>query len=393
MDKIGAGPNITSIADDLLCSLLRGDAPEWPTATNDEFEAVFIDRAQYHGVLSLVHDRFQRAPNLGKAWPSSVTSSCRNAAIPRAMWELRHRHLLQRVLAALASQGVQPVLFKGTALAYSHYSESALRTRGDTDLIIAPDALTQTAPALADHGFQRQAGTNGEFVSYQASYVHAADGGNAHALDVHWRINNAEVLANLFTYAELLDRSRALPGLSSDARAASPVDALLIACMHRATHKQNPYYVDGIPYYEGDRLIWLYDIHLLVVQFGTREWADFLFLAESKGLCAVCLEGLERAATAFQSQVPEIVRTQLACAGHGERVARYFAASALRQQWMNFGAIPGALPKVRFVLQTFFPSTSYMRHKYPEGGWLPRLYFKRAAAGILRRLLNRRLRL
>ena len=40
------------------------------------------------------------------------------------MWEMRHHDLLKQVLAKLAKMGVRPLLFKGTALAYSLYPES-----------------------------------------------------------------------------------------------------------------------------------------------------------------------------------------------------------------------------------------------------------------------------
>ena len=132
---------------------------------------------------------------------------------------------------------------------------------------------------------------------------------------MHWRINNSELLSRLFTYEELLAHARPQPKLGPHALAAGPVHALLLACMHRATHKQNPYYVDGMAYYSGDRLIWLYDIHLLLGVLTPAEIDYFIRLASIKGLRAVCLEGIERAQNSFHSSVPPDLFAALGAAG------------------------------------------------------------------------------
>jgi hypothetical protein len=90
-------------------------------------------------------------------------------------------------------------------------------------------------------------------------------------------------LAGLFSYEELRARAQPLPELAPQAFAACPVDALLLACMHRCGHKQAPYYVDGVAHYSGDRLIWLYDIHLLAVKLTSVEWHQFIDRATRKG--------------------------------------------------------------------------------------------------------------
>jgi hypothetical protein len=251
--------NDSTGVESFLCAFLRGENPPWPHAAGEAFIAGFLEGARYHGVLPLLHDRLQRAPASAQGWPQQVLQACREEAIGHAMWELRHLDLLKQVLAKLAAAGVRPVLFKGTALAYSLYPAGALRARGDTDLIIPPDALPQTTAVLESLGFERGMGTSGEFVAYQTDFTRTEAGGE-HSLDVHWRINNSELLSRLFSYQELLQRACPVPQLSPDALAAGTVDALLLACMHRATHKQNPYYVDEQAHYGGDRLIWFYDI-------------------------------------------------------------------------------------------------------------------------------------
>jgi hypothetical protein len=381
---MGSHPENPPDIEGFLCACLRGEQPAWPFGRDESAITQFMERAEYHGVLALLHDRLQRAPASG--WPPGVLQACRQGALAQAMWELRHRALLTEAFAKLAAAGVVPVVFKGTALAYTLYPEGALRSRGDTDFIIPPGSQNSTAEILASLGFEHGLGMSGESVSYEASFTRSEPGGGSHTLDVHWKINNSELLSRLFTHAELLAASQPIPALGPHARAAGPVHALLIACMHRATHKHNPYYVNGVAYHSGDRLIWLYDIHLLAGTFTPEQWIEFVRLAEQKGLCAVCLEGLERARTSFGTLIPASVQALLARPGGSEKVARYFSASALRQQWMNFCAIPGIMRKLRFVGETVFPSADYMREKYPEGGWLPWLYLRRALGGVAKRL-------
>lgn len=373
--------------ESLLCELIRGENPDWPSFEDDRFVAAFITRAEYHGVLPLIHSRLQRGDALANRWPAAVLKASRNAALGQAMWELAHRELLNKVLARLADLGVRPVLFKGTALAYGLYPAGELRTRGDTDLIIPPGTLPHVHEALLDMGFERQMGISGEFVSYQGSYTRTQPGGESHTLDVHWRINNSELLSRLFTYEELLERSNLLPHLSPNARAADPVHALLLACMHRATHKENPYYVDGVAYYSGDRLVWLYDIHLLIRSMTFHQLDVFVKMADSKGLHAVSQEGIERARSCLHTVVPKAV-LQAPNRHRVDAPDRYLASGHLRQRWMDFVALGTMRHRATFIRELVFPSVEYMRSKYPRSEREPILflYLRRILNGLRKRL-------
>lgn len=308
------------------------------------------------------------------------------------MWELRHFELLTRVLAQMALAGVQPILFKGTALAYGLYPDGVLRTRGDTDFIIPPESRTVVQKVLQGINFELGSGVSGEHISYQSSYTWAQVNGGYHTLDVHWRINNSELLSRLFTYEELLAHARSLPNLGPHALAAGPVHALLLACMHRATHKQNPYYVDGVAYYSGDRLIWLYDIHLLLGVLTPAEIDDFVCLARTKGLRAVCLEGIERAQTSFHTSVPPELIAVLRAPGPVEAPARYLSGGLWIQKWMDIQALGNRHNRIRYARELLFPPANYMRHKYPNAGsggigWL---YLRRAVGGLSKSLRGRK---
>ena len=370
-----------------LCSFLRSENPSWPQDTTHTFAANLMLRARYHSVFPLMHDKLQRENEYAQSWPQEVLQACREDAIDHAMWELRHQDLMVQVLSQLALNGIQPVLFKGTALAYSIYSSGSLRIRGDTDLIIPLGELAPFTTILATLGFKRDAGIGGELVAYQIGFDRQEPGIGSHTLDVHWRINNSELLSRLFSYEELHQRAQALPGLSSDALAVGLVDALLIACMHRAKHKQSAYYVDGVAYYDGDRLIWLYDIHLLLGRMSPSQLSEFVAQAMKKGLRAVCLEGVELAQGYFHTPVPDEIMLELRRSGPPETVARYLNGSLLLRRWMDFKALGNIYKQFQFLKEKVFPPVSYMRSKNPDATFisLPSLYLRRAMRGLRKR--------
>ena len=372
----------------LLCAALSGFNPAWPVAGDADFTAGFLERSVYHGVQPLFHYLVKSDQAIALGWPQAVLEEFHWQAIAWTMWELRHQALLKQVLELLAGMGIQPVLFKGTALAYSLYPGPALRSRGDTDLIVSLEDRVRVAEALEGLGFMREAGVSGDFISYQASFTLTEANGSSHSLDLHWRINNSRLLARLFSYEELRSRAQALPELSPHAFAASRVDALLLACMHRSGHKRSPYYVDGVAHYSGDRLIWVYDIHLLARRLTRDEWHEFLDLATRKGLRAVCLEGLDLAQTCFSTPIASAVIEGLARPGQPEPIAQYMESSAVRRLWLDFCAIDGWKSKLGFLTEYLFPPASYMHQKYRDAGsaWLPWLYLRRMKDGMSKRL-------
>lgn len=374
------------LIDEFICATLRGERPHWPES--DGAAARFMERSAYHGVQALLHQHMGAGQGAKLGWPEAILEACRQQAIAQAMWEMRHEHLLKQVLARLSAIGVRPILFKGSALAYGLYAAPFLRTRGDSDFIVPPQDCGRAAAALEALGFERGQGPSGEFISYQACYSRSEPGGTLHALDLHWRINNSELLSKLFAYEELRQQAQALPELGTDAIAAGPVHALMLACMHRTSHKHHPYHVDGTAYYGGDRLIWLYDIHLLLEALSPLQQGELAELAQRKGLRAVCLEGIELARARFHTRVPDALREALASIGPAEPMADYLGGTALYQQWADFQAIGGTRNKLRFMAEVLFPPASYMRQKYPHADQrlLPWLYLRRAGAGIWSRV-------
>ncbi len=368
--------NLQLVVDNLICAVLRGERPVWPGDEQD-LASLFLARANHHGVVPLLNIHLAGVP-----WPAAVGQACRNQARALAMWELRHQQVLAEMLVAAAAVGLVPILIKGTALAYSIYADPSLRSRADTDLLVPETSQQQAHALLVALGYRCVEGVP----SYQASYTMNADDGTRHTLDLHWKINNSELLSDLFHYDELRKHAEPLPKLCSQAIGASLMHALLLACMHRATHKQNPYHSNGTEHHDPDRMIWLYDVHLLSGRLSAADWQAFVAAASEKGLRAVCLEGMQRAAAVFGTLYPQDVIPSLASAS-GEAPERYLNASGLKQQWIDLQALGSLGAQVRWISAQLIPPAKYMRLKYADSRfqWLPWLYLRRAMGGVLKR--------
>jgi len=371
-------------ADALISTCLRGEEAAWPERPTPRFSDTVLGCSDFHGVRALLYNHLAHA----RGWPAVVVNRLRDNSVASAMWESHHQRILSRLLGALAECGIEPVLFKGTALAYAYYEDPALRSRGDTDMIIASAQREEAQAILRILGFQQDAAVSGDLISYQACYWVRDPLGSVHAIDLHWKINNSELLSRLFTYAELRERAVKLSNLNPQALATCPADALLLACMHRQVHRQSPYWVDGVAYFSADRLIWLYDIRMLASTMRRGDWNLLVRLAREKGLSAVCQDGLRRAGQLFYPACPTRVLDALDPGRRAEPPYTYLHASALQRGFLDFRSLEGTARKLRFLRELLFPPAAYMRSQYADvrPDWLPWLYARRAFNGLAKRL-------
>ncbi|HSV45464.1 MAG TPA: nucleotidyltransferase family protein, partial [Ramlibacter sp.] len=172
-----------SAADSLLCAVLQGHLPAWPEGLDGD---LLLMRSDYHGVAPHMHERMSQSD-----WPAAVLDALRLRVQSLAMWELRHHQYMAEAVAALAMAGAEPLVIKGTGLAYSLYTNPVLRPRADTDILISASSGAAAHMCLTRLGFRRASAVHGDFASYQATYQKAAPEGGTHALDLHWKINNS----------------------------------------------------------------------------------------------------------------------------------------------------------------------------------------------------------
>jgi hypothetical protein len=320
---------------------------------------VFVEEADYHGVLPLVAERIAGRTDV----PALLRALLCERAQAAVAADLARETELRRVVGALGAAGIRPLLFKGSQLAYSHYPRPDLRPRIDTDMLIPADARAHVDDVLTSLGYARRSSVSGELVSGQAFYVRRVGGVPTDAVDVHWKIASPIVFANILSYDELAADAVPIPALGPGARGLGEVHALLVACVHRVAH-----HLDAV------RLKWLYDIDLVARRMDAAGWQRFAAAAEAKRVAAVCRRSLERAAQLFGTPVPAHLWAALQHAEGATRevTAEYLTprpqAEALADDLKMLGSWR---ERLRLVREHVVPPAAYMRQVYAPASKMP----------------------
>jgi hypothetical protein len=195
-----------------------------------------------------------------------------------------------------------------------------------------------------------------------------------HAFDIHWKLANPQVFANLITYESLASRAVAAPSLGPHARVPNMLDLLVIACLHQAAHHP-----------EHLRLIWMLDIHLLVNTLGEEGLARLPAVARDRGLANVCAYALRVAQRWLGTKVPGRMLEELESVDpRSEPAARYVRhVSRLDNLLVDLRQLAGWSDRLRLIREHAFPPTEYMLRRYHTSRrmWLPALYVHRLVRG------------
>lgn len=368
----------------LLAAVLRGEDPAYPASADSAYEARLLQVSAAHGVDALLDDRLASV-GAARGWPDLILDRFRTTAIKQAAVELAREHELRALLDRFGRDGVNPILLKGTPLAYSLYPQPQLRPRCDTDILIPVEQRVLAERALRECGHRTPPVAGGAIASYQRCYTKPTTIGIDHVVDLHWRASNRQLFAQALTYGELASSSIRIPALGPVAKAPNPLYALLLALIHRIAHL--PERIDGLAESQANRLIWLYDIHLLAEALSEDDWRRLIDLANRKGLRSLCADGLRMTQRHLHTAIPEAVLRALSAAGDKELSARYLRPSRAGLALAELRALPTWGERVQLVKDWFLPPAEYMLHKYRQSNrWLlPWLYLRRVSGGLMRR--------
>ncbi len=357
---------------DLVYAILRGDAVDWPYADADS-ETTFVATVEQYGLESLIAQQLH-ASGQTRTWPRHITESLSRFATDRAVIELARQQEIIGVLDALASADVRPLLLKGTGLAYTVYPHPRFRDRYDTDLLVRHADFPTVSRIMGEIGYARVNQVAGTLVTHQQCLRRIDRHGVPHVFDVHWKISNPYVFANLMNFEELQAHAVAVRALGAHARTLDTVRALLLACIHRVAHHN-----------ESDEPAWLYDIHLLARHLNAKSIGEFAALATAKGVKAVCAQGLYAARERLDTPLPPNLLMALAngtkeasgtfLGGHQRRIDVLLA---------DLHALPGWRYRLRLLYEHVFPPAPYMLETYNTSrrAVLPALYVHRFLRGV-----------
>ncbi len=359
----------------LIADLLGRHAGTWPDQADRGAESQFLGRCLSHGVSGLVHQELKDRDD----WPLDLRETLRTRSLEAALRQSLDDREVATLLPRLSAAGIAPLLLKGAAFAHLLYPRPHFRPRDDTDLLIRPEELERARTELVAIGYQEVPAHTGQLIMFQKSFRKEIVTGHWHTFDVHWKISNAHVFSETFSYDELASRAIPVAPLGPRARTLSLPDSLLHACLHRVGHHQ------GSP-----RIIWLCDIVAMATAVAARSPDEFQRLAESKGLVAVSLDGLRASRALFASAgLDQLIASLSACALRSgfEPSAELLGGVKARRRilWSDFKSQPSLRHKLQWTRENLFPPPSHLLAEGESGRIkLAVRYLKRCLKGIWR---------
>jgi len=328
----------------------------------------YLKRLDYHGITLL-------AAHKGRL-PDPLLAKAKQRRAMMAANETLKKTALIELFDAFDEAGLSCVLFKGSALAYTLYPQPWLRPRSDSDVLINPKQIDKFAAVFSRLGFEKQFAIEGKYVSYQSSFSKALAGQSTVHIDLHWRINNRQSLSKSYTVEQLSRDGQTLPTLANNTVAPNHVDSLLIASLHRLGHHQSE-----------ERIIWLYDVHLLANSLERSQWQTLVKKAQDKRLCAVTLDALQTSNHWLKTELPDFVIEGLQTNQH--EISRIFLQRDL-PEWRYFlsdlASMPSLRAKLGLMRENIFPNPNYVKQQMNSNSAVA-AYIKRFIRGV-KRVMN-----
>jgi hypothetical protein len=231
---------------------------------DSETLAALVDEAAGHGVLGVI------APHL-EAFdlPSSVRRSIEQRTGVGRLW---HQHLvgaLERTVSALDTAGIRVCVLKGPALGARLYADPEARPSMDIDLLVAPGDIEPAARVLRDAGYEGDSEASAAYLLRHAHHLHFLKP-NMPSVELHFHAYAG--FGVIVPASTLMDRSTAYRlNDSIGVLVPSPEDEILYLAIHAAGHS----FI---------RLLWLYDLKLLVLRYPGLDWERVAERAESIGV-------------------------------------------------------------------------------------------------------------
>ena len=338
---------------------------------------MFLHTCESEGIAALLAHQLHQNPQLDD-FPQALLEKLKVLELQSVAGDLRRQPEIKRVLSLFVEAGLDFIVLKGEALAHTLYPASYLRTRCDTDLLFRDKQATEKVwSILKAEGYGRNQTLEGEFVGYQYGCSKPLRSGLTITFDIHNQVSDFVWFARKFPFQALYANSIRATIVGQEVNVLSKPYALCHACLHRVSNK---------PHGTQDRLIWLYDIHLLCEALTENESLEFLAIVEEKGLAGICMQGILQAERYYGTCIQDSSRDRLCelATREPEGLSRVGRRSELYIR--DFLANEGIVNKAKQLREHLLPSSAYMMGKYSiQHKWLlPYFYIKRIFLGAIK---------
>lgn len=362
--------------------LANAPCPPWPFALSDtQATRLLPARARFHGISVLL----AQAPHGLAQWPEIAAKPVRDEMRLSGIWEELHRTRIVQLFEKLANAGVEMIVMKGTALAYLHYPDPAVRRRGDTDLLIrAKDrALTRTVlEAAGCFACENPLG-----IYFQETWMFDGGAGLHHMIDLHWEPVDHAILQRVVNAQQYWQNPVPVPRLSPHVSAPDKIIMLIHGAINQASHARRGIFVDGDRVYGNHRLIWSVDYAHITRSFDREDWERLADYCKTHDAAAIVYAALDGARRDLGMQVPDDIMSQLATHGTKSLTTQYYQSHSVIIDFMlNVRFARTMASRWEMLTSMIFPSRGHLDTKYPQASRWPTysLHVRRIAEALLR---------
>lgn len=353
-----------------LCAILRSERTRSELAAlPQETWLVLAETSRREGVASLLRHQLRQMRVYDAVAPDAYRT------LEDAYVKTRERNLwffgeLARLERALPPKIKSLVLLKGAVLAASLYPNITLRPLGDVDLLVRETDLHSVCASGNQLGYALVENVWNEMGMRELVGHHLLltdEKTNSYTFEIHW-----DLMA--------LDWQTYLPPTEWFWANTEPLDTPIVRAarlvqfnptaqfIHLATHLFLHHVTER-------RLVWLYDLHLLLVQRGAAiDWEEVQNIAHTHKLGSL-LHALEiQLRESFGTGFPTFPDVS---SNHSAQWVQTIEHASTRpaRYWRTVSNLKGRT-RLEFLARMFFPSTAFLRAKYhPHPAWLVWVYY------------------
>ncbi|WP_339726356.1 nucleotidyltransferase family protein [uncultured Paraglaciecola sp.] len=342
-------------------------------------QSLLFNLAVEHGVTGLMYSSFAEINTLElNQFFEQINSFNQHKIIATKFLDSEAKKLLN----LFVEENIPFVVLKGFALAHSIYPTPESRTKSDIDIFIDTKYYEQAKQVFSQQGYKNPRGWEPTAISNEFSMSKRIGEGMHVLFDVHTKISNSKVIQNLITFEEL--SSSADTASLPDINLINTPYALVHAIVHMLHHRAM-----------GDKikLIWYYDIYLLVERFTPVELKQTKQLIILKELVSVFSVGIDLTLGYFDSEKLRELQTwckQPEIQAHSENKYNVLLSSmsGVNGMLITLNNTPGFRNKWRLIQEIALPPKAEIYNKYGTQTNQPLfwLYFRRIAGGIVKAL-------
>ncbi|QPG05132.1 nucleotidyltransferase family protein [Salinimonas marina] len=277
----------------------------------------------------------------------------------------------------LKQHGIRFIVLKGWALSATLYNRMYLRPKTDIDLLIHPQDKARSLALFQTNGFHNPRGWQPAYIIDQISMCKPLLGAIRLNVDVHFELTNDKGLQPLFEVESLIEKGDYISGLGAHI-ICRPM-AFIHCVIHLLHHQASGDFI---------KLIWYYDMHLLINAMSTTETKQLYTEIEKMQISRLVAKVTATLVNLFPSQAADALleaARQLPARSEFDYLLAEPSLNAATFRQLRYTR--GWAAKLGVAKEGLFPPRAEIEKKYGQSDWpLVMLYIRRIITGIKKRL-------